>query len=93
MENECPYDVDALYWIFGGDVSVGDGGDHCDAEVNDVGVHFIPRQECHLVESPAVINPGDVGGVGSVIVVIVDPKADFVEEDAHEVGIEVCVDH
>lgn len=32
----------ALNWIFGGDVPVGDGCDHCDAEVHDVGVHLRP---------------------------------------------------
>lgn len=33
---------DALYWIFGGDVPVGYGCDHCDTEVHDVGVHLRP---------------------------------------------------
>lgn len=33
---------DAFYWIFGGDIPVGDGCDNCDAEVHDVGVHLRP---------------------------------------------------
>lgn len=87
LKNEGKDGVDALDWIFGRDVSVGDGGDYCDAVVHDVGVHLIPGEEGHLIECPAIVYPDDVGCVGTIVVCVVDVQAHQIKEDTHEVSV------
>jgi hypothetical protein len=42
LRDKDPDSVEALDGIFGGDVSVCDGGDDCDSVVHDVSVHVVP---------------------------------------------------
>jgi hypothetical protein len=79
--------VDAFYWIFGSDVSVSDGSDYCDAVVHYVGVHLIPGEKGHLIEGPAIVDPDNVWGVGTIVVCVVDVETHQIKEDPHEMCV------
>jgi hypothetical protein len=80
--------VDALNWIFRSDVSISYCCEDTDAEVHGVDIHLPPVQnDCHVVESPSVIDPANIGGVRAVVIVGIYPKTDQIKEDSHIMSI------
>ncbi len=92
--DKCDAGVYAFDGVFGGDVSICDGGDHCYAVVHDVGIHLVPVEHYgHLIKSPTVIHPAEVGSVWTVVVVLVYPKADYIEENPHVMAVDIAEDY
>ena len=60
--------VDALSRIFGCNIAIGNGSDKLYSIIDDIGIHSIPGEEGHLIESPTVIDPHYHGCVGPIVV-------------------------
>lgn len=91
---QCENGVYALNGVFRGDIAISDSGDDCYAVVHDVRVHLIPVEDHgHLIEGPRVVHPAEIRGIGAVVIVLVDPLTDHVEEESHVMRVDDAEDY
>jgi hypothetical protein len=71
---QCKDSIYALNGIFRCDIAIGDGGDYCYTVVHDVSVHLLPAEDqSHLVERPTVVHPAEIGGIRTIVIILVYP--------------------